>query len=64
MAQSSHQPATPGEKQIGFREFVLLCACLMAMNALSTDPMLPALPAISLDLAIPQPNARQLIISL
>ena len=64
MAQSSPQPATPGEKQIGFREFVLLCACLMAMNALSTDPMLPALPAISLDLAIPQPNDRQLIISL
>ncbi|WP_405053677.1 multidrug effflux MFS transporter [Sphingobium sp. MK2] len=36
----------------------------MAMNALSTDPMLPALPAISLDLAIPHPNDRQLIISL
>ena len=51
------------EKDIHFREFVLLCACLMAMNALSIDPMLPALPAIGRDLAIPHPNDRQLIIS-
>lgn len=42
----------------------MLCACLMAMNALSIDPMLPALPAIGQDLAIPHPNDRQLIISL
>ncbi len=48
---------------IRFREFVLLCACLMAMNALSIDPMLPALPAIGHDLRIPHPNDRQLIIS-
>lgn len=51
------------EKDINFREFVVLCACLMAMNALSIDPMLPALPDISRDLAITQPNHRQLIIS-
>ncbi|BBD99779.1 MFS transporter [Sphingobium amiense] len=50
-------------RDIHFREFVLLCACLMAMNALSIDPMLPALPAIGRDLAIPHPNDRQLIIS-
>ncbi|MEC3912543.1 multidrug effflux MFS transporter [Sphingobium sp. CR2-8] len=35
----------------------------MAMNALSIDPMLPALPEIGRDLAIPHPNDRQLIIS-
>ncbi len=35
----------------------------MAMNALSTDPMLPALPQISRDLAIAHPNDRQHIIS-
>ncbi|HEX7877110.1 MAG TPA: multidrug effflux MFS transporter [Sphingobium sp.] len=51
------------EKDIRFREFVVLCACLMAMNALSIDPMLPALPDIARDLAIAQPNDRQLIIS-
>jgi DHA1 family bicyclomycin/chloramphenicol resistance-like MFS transporter len=54
---------TPARKDIRFREFVLLCACLMAMNALSIDPMLPALPDIGRDLAIPHPNDRQLIIS-
>lgn len=57
-------PASPpAAKDIQFREFVLLCACLMAMNAMSIDPMLPALPAIGRDLAIPHPNDRQLIIS-
>lgn len=54
----------PAPKDIRFREFVLLCACLMAMNALSIDPMLPALPEIGRDLAIPHPNDRQLIISI
>lgn len=55
---------SPRARIIGFGEFVLLCACLMALNALSTDPMLPALPAISRDLAIAHPNDRQWIISL
>lgn len=50
-------------KDIQFREFVLLCACLMAMNAMSIDPMLPALPDIGRDLAIPHANDRQLVIS-
>lgn len=52
------------QKDIRFREFVLLCACLMAMNALSIDPMLPALPDIGRDLAVPNANDRQLIISI
>lgn len=62
---TSVPPASPApaRKDIQFREFVLLCACLMAMNALSIDPMLPALPDIGRDLAIPRPNDRQLIIS-
>ncbi|WP_298398800.1 multidrug effflux MFS transporter [Sphingobium sp.] len=55
--------APPPARAIQFREFVMLCACLMAMNALSIDPMLPALPDIGRDLAIPHPNDRQLIIS-
>ncbi|MDI1297104.1 MAG: multidrug effflux MFS transporter [bacterium] len=63
MAHSSPSVAAPVGKDIHFREFVLLCAALMAMNALSIDPMLPALPAIGRDLNIPQPNDRQLIIS-
>ncbi|EZP73783.1 Bicyclomycin resistance protein [Sphingomonas paucimobilis] len=55
-------PVRP-KKDIPFREFVLLSACLIAMNALSIDPMLPALPDIGRDLGIAQPNDRQLIIS-
>lgn len=62
MSQASPVPSAPA-RDIHFHEFVLLCACLMAMNALSIDPMLPALPAIGRDLAIPHPNDRQLIIS-
>ncbi|CAD7337251.1 Bicyclomycin resistance protein [Sphingobium sp. S6] len=36
----------------------------MAMNALSTDPMLPALPEIGSDLGVANANDRQLIISI
>lgn len=56
-------PSASPVRDIGFREFVILCACLMAMNALSIDPMLPALPDIGRDLGIAQANDRQLIIS-
>ncbi|SCW63229.1 MFS transporter, DHA1 family, bicyclomycin/chloramphenicol resistance protein [Sphingobium faniae] len=59
---SEHATAPPGGMH--FREFVMLCACLMAMNALSIDPMLPALPEIGRDLNVPYPNDRQLIISM
>lgn len=55
--------AASAGKDIGFREFVMLCACLMAMNALSIDLMLPALPDIGRDLAVARPNDRQLIIT-
>lgn len=64
MTDCPQPPAAQPEKDIPFREFVMLCACLMAMNALSIDPMLPALPDIGRDLAIPHPNDRQLIISI
>ncbi|KMS61817.1 MULTISPECIES: multidrug effflux MFS transporter [Sphingobium] len=64
MTPSPSSSTPPAEKDIKFREFVLLCACLMAMNALSIDPMLPALPDIGRDLNIPHPNDRQLIISM
>lgn len=51
-------------RDVSFTEFVLMCAALMAMNALSIDPMLPAFPQIAQDLAIPHANDRQLIISI
>lgn len=58
-----HDTAPPAKPDIGFREFVALCAALMSMNALSIDPMLPALPDIGRALAIANPNDRQLIIT-
>ncbi|NWK95018.1 bicyclomycin resistance protein [Sphingobium lactosutens] len=63
MSQLPPTNISQSANNIGFREFVMLCACLMAMNALSIDPMLPALPDIGRDLAIPHANDRQLIIS-
>ncbi|MCI4660442.1 MAG: multidrug effflux MFS transporter [Neomegalonema sp.] len=44
-------------------EFVLLIGFLMAMNALSIDPMLPALPQMGEALAISDPNDRQWIVT-
>ncbi len=47
----------------GFREFVVLMAGLMALNALAIDAMLPALPAIGDALGVASENHRQLVIS-
>jgi DHA1 family bicyclomycin/chloramphenicol resistance-like MFS transporter len=63
MTTNSADAPRPAGRDIHFREFVALCACLMAMNALSTDPMLPALPDIARDLHLAHANDRQLIIS-
>lgn len=52
-----------GEFAMGMREFITLVAAMMALNALSTDPMLPALPQIGLSLAVEDENSRQWIIS-
>jgi len=64
MTKTLSETAAVPPRDMHFREFVLLCAGLMAMNALSIDPMLPALPDIGRDLGIPRPNDRQLIISM
>ena len=46
-----------------FAEFVAIIAMLMALTALSVDIMLPALPMIADDLAVADPNDRQLMIT-
>ena len=51
-------PAT----RIGEREFVVLAALLQALQALAIDAMLPAMGEVARDLAVPDPNDRQLII--
>ena len=49
--------------RLGFGEFVALMAMMTSLAALSTDAMLPALPAIGLDLGLQQENAGQLVVS-
>lgn len=48
---------------IGTREFIVLIAALTSIIALAIDSMLPALPAISADFALTNPNDRQLVIT-
>ncbi len=48
---------------MGFREFVVLMAGLMATNALSIDSMLPALPAIGHALGVASENQRQWVVT-
>ncbi|MBV9841370.1 MAG: multidrug effflux MFS transporter [Sphingomonadaceae bacterium] len=55
-------PTQPGRSGPGFREFVLLIAGLMAMNALSIDSMLPAFPQIGHALHVLRENDLQLIV--
>lgn len=63
--QHDHSSARgkPDDFPIGFKEFVGLVAALMATNALSIDPMLPALPEMGRSLGISDPNDRQWIIT-
>jgi DHA1 family bicyclomycin/chloramphenicol resistance-like MFS transporter len=60
------QPPRPDLKDArpGFREFVVLIAGLMSLNALAIDAMVPALPAIGEALNVADENSRQLVVSL
>lgn len=51
-------------KPLSFTEFVVLMALMIALVALSTDAMLPALPEIGRELGAQQANDSQLILSL
>ncbi|MBB6123896.1 multidrug effflux MFS transporter [Sphingobium subterraneum] len=53
----------PAHARVRFAEFVALMASIMGINALSIDPMLPALPSIGADLGVLVANDRQLVIS-
>lgn len=58
-------PASPDvpHRGLGFRQFVLLIAALMAANAIAIDSMLPALPDIGRSLGIDTANHTQLVIT-
>jgi DHA1 family bicyclomycin/chloramphenicol resistance-like MFS transporter len=51
------------EKSPSYAEFVIIVSLMMSLTALSIDAMLPALPQISTDLGVVNPNDRQLVIS-
>ena len=62
MLKQQNQPSgsLPG---LGFKEFVAMIAALMAVNALTIDAMLPALPEIGRALGVNDANERQWIIT-
>lgn len=60
---STQDPAASPHPGLGFKSFVALIASMMAINALSIDAMLPALPAMGEALRIPTENGRQWIIT-
>lgn len=63
MTSPQSEAAPPIVKGPGFPEFVCLIACLMALNALAIDSMLPALPDIGNALGVARENDRQWIIT-
>ena len=60
--QADDRPA-PAHFPMTFREFVLMVAGLMALNALAIDVMLPALPDIGAALDVTRDNDRQMVLS-
>jgi DHA1 family bicyclomycin/chloramphenicol resistance-like MFS transporter len=59
---TSQSVSSPPTRRLPLWEFVALTAMLMALNALAIDIMLPALPQMGRDFAVPQENDRQMII--
>ena len=58
------EPSRPLARPIGFREFLVLTAAIMACQAIAVDTMLPALPAIGRDLGVTDPNRTQWVITI
>lgn len=63
MTADDKPPPPPAFVGPGFREFVILMAGLMSLNALAIDAMVPALPAIGESLDVATDNQRQLVVS-
>jgi DHA1 family bicyclomycin/chloramphenicol resistance-like MFS transporter len=53
-----------GHRPMGFPEFVVVIASIMALNPLAMDMMLPALPNIRSAFALADPNHPQLVLSI
>lgn len=61
MPHSNSADATPA-RTMGARESIAMMALVMALQALAVDSMLPALGDIARDLAVADPNRRQLVV--
>jgi DHA1 family bicyclomycin/chloramphenicol resistance-like MFS transporter len=59
---AAHKTASKSNPGMGFAAFVALIALMMAINAMSMDIMLPALPAIGDALGVTEDNQRQWIV--
>lgn len=51
-------------RALGFREFLVLTAAIMACQAIAVDTMLPALPSIGRDLGVTDANRTQWVITI
>jgi DHA1 family bicyclomycin/chloramphenicol resistance-like MFS transporter len=58
------EPSRALARPIGFREFLVLTAAIMACQAIAVDTMLPALPAIARDLGVTDANRAQWVITI
>lgn len=61
---SNSSPTGAPVRLLGERELIFMAALIQSLQALAIDAMLPALPLISHDLHVTNPNHRQLIIGL
>jgi DHA1 family bicyclomycin/chloramphenicol resistance-like MFS transporter len=60
---STDAVAAPGHRPMGFPEFVVVIASIMALNPLAMDMMLPALPNIAAAFDIASANRPQMVLS-
>jgi DHA1 family bicyclomycin/chloramphenicol resistance-like MFS transporter len=58
------EPSRSLARPIGFREFLVLTAAIMACQAIAVDTMLPALPSIAHDLGVTDANRAQWVITI
>jgi DHA1 family bicyclomycin/chloramphenicol resistance-like MFS transporter len=63
MTTAAPSPPSRGSARIGFAEFVVLVAAMMASQALAIDAMLPALPTIVRVLHVGNPNHAQWVVT-
>ncbi len=62
MTSETIKAADGSGRKLGQREFIVLMAALMSLNALAIDAMLPALDEIASTFDIDDPNRRQLVV--